>query len=119
MEIVEWQDVEPNAVWKHEAHDFTPWLAANLDRIGQAIGLDLELEATERPVGSFSADILAKTPDGRTVVVENQLYRSDHSHLGQLITYAAGLDAAHVIWIAASFREEYVTALQWLNENTR
>jgi hypothetical protein len=119
MEIVEWRDVEPSTVWRHEAHDFTPWLAENLDRIGQAIGLDLELEATERPVGSFSADILAKTTEGDVVVVENQLHRSDHSHLGQLITYAAGLDAAHVIWIAATFRDEYLTALQWLNENSR
>jgi hypothetical protein len=119
MEIVEWRDVEPNEVWKHEAHDFTPWLADNLDRIGRAIGLDLVLEATERPVGSFSADILAKTTEGHMVVVENQLHRSDHSHLGQLITYAAGLDAAHVIWIAATFRDEYLTALQWLNENSR
>ena len=29
-------------VWPHEAADFTPWLAQNLDQLGAALGLDLQ-----------------------------------------------------------------------------
>ena len=108
-------------VWSSESGDFTPWLAQeeNLALLGQAIDLDLELEAQEKNVGQFRADILCKdTRTGNWVLVENQLERTDHSHLGQLMTYAAGLDAVTIVWIAESFAEEHRAALDWLNEIT-
>lgn len=119
MKIVEWKSVSPNSVWSHEAHDFTPWLAQNLHHVGAVIGEDLELVATEMAVGPFWADIVAETIGGQRVVIENQLHPADHSHFGQLLTYAGGLDAAHVVWVSAAFKPEYASALQWLNENTR
>ncbi|MFT4603741.1 MAG: hypothetical protein ACI9W4_000456 [Rhodothermales bacterium] len=108
-------------VWKHEASDFTPWLAreANLALLGDVLGIDLELEGTEKNVGPFSADILCRnTLGGHYVLVENQLERTDHSHLGQLLTYAAGLNAVSVVWIAARFADEHRAAIDWLNEIT-
>ena len=108
-------------VWSSESGNFTPWLAqeGNLALLGEAIGLDLELEAQEKNVGPFRADILCKdTLNGNWVLVENQLERTDHSHLGQLMTYAAGLDAVTIVWIAESFAEEHRAALDWLNEIT-
>ena len=114
--------VSVKEVWKHEAEDFTPWLATdhNLRLLGETLGLELELEAMEVGVGNFSADIVAlDTVDGSKVVIENQLQRTDHSHLGQVLTYAAGLHALKVVWIAERFTDEHRAALEWLNENTR
>jgi hypothetical protein len=69
--------------------------------------LDLEFSQTEAAVGSFRADIEAKdTGRDRQVLIENQLEPTDHGHLGQLLTYAAGLDAAVIVWISPEIREE-------------
>ena len=110
--------VEPGNVWKSERSDFTPWLAApeNLSRLGDALRLDLEPMAREQPVGPFRADLLCRDAATRSpVVIEAQLGRTDHLHLGQILTYAAGLDAAAVVWLAARFRDEHRAALDWLN----
>jgi len=107
--------------WTDEARDFTPWLAQedNLALLGEAIGLELELERVEMSVGPYRADILCKdTLTGNWVLIENQLERTDHSHLGQLLTYAAGLNAVTIVWIAARITDEHRAALDWLNDIT-
>ena len=108
-------------IWTSEAGGFTPWLAEeqNLALLGDTIGIELELEAQEKTVGPFRADILCKdTANGNWVLIENQLERTDHTHLGQLLTYAAGLKAVTIVWIADKFTEEHRAALDWLNEIT-
>lgn len=108
-------------VWKTEAQDFTPWLAGeeNLALLGETINLELELEAVEKDVGPFRADILCRETDGNSLVlVENQVERTDHTHLGQLLTYAAGLNTVTIVWIAKHFTDEHRAALDWLNEIT-
>lgn len=117
-EIGKLSDIRPREAWQHEAYDFTPWLAENLDQLGDAIGLILEPEGTEIAVGAFSADLLAKDVSGRHVLVENQLETTDHNHLGQIMTYLAGLEAEIVVWVATEFRDQHVSALDWLNEHT-
>lgn len=109
--------------WLNEATHFTPWLASpeGMELLQEALGMELEVEATEKFVGPFKADILAKrtdTTDDHWVLIENQLERTDHRHLGQLLTYAAGLDAVTIVWIAESFAEEHRAALDWLNTVT-
>ena len=108
--------------WQSEAGDFTPWLAReeNLALLGDTIGnLQLELVSMEKNVGPFRADIVCVDTANRTkVLVENQLERTDHSHLGQLLTYAAGLEAVCIVWIAERFTEEHRAALDWLNRRT-
>jgi len=107
--------------WENEASQFTPWLAQpeNIEVLSEALGIELEVTGQEQSVGAFSADILCKdTATGQTVLIENQLERTDHTHLGQIITYAAGLDANTVVWISARLREEHRAAIDWLNENT-
>ena len=107
--------------WKNEAYDFTPWLALpeNLELLGDTIGIELEFVSMEKAVGPFSADILCKnTATDEWVLIENQLEKTDHSHLGQIITYAAGLQVTSIIWIAQRFTEEHRAALDWLNEHT-
>lgn len=108
--------------WDSEASDFTPWLAEeeNIALLADAIGLsELEVKAQEEPVGPFRADILCKdSSNDQYVLIENQLEKTDHTHLGQILTYAAGLDAVTIIWIAEKFTEEHRAAIDWLNRIT-
>ena len=113
------KEVSLREAWSHEAHSFTPWLADNLDRLSTSIGIPLELEGQEVSVESFSADILARNPQNDTrVLIENQLEQTDHTHLGQILTYLAGLEAQVVIWVASSFRDPHLSAVKWLNDHT-
>ena len=115
------EKVDLRSVWTDEAGDFTPWLASeeNLDLLGDTIGIELELDSTEKSVGPFNADILCKdTIDDQWVLIENQLERTDHPHLGQLLTYAAGLNAVTIVWIARRFSDQHRSALDWLNDIT-
>lgn len=105
-------------VWISESSDFTPWLAENIDVLADELGMTLTVVAQEVPVGAFRLDLHAVDEDGRVVVIENQLERTDHSHLGQCLVYASGLSASTVVWISSSFREEFRSALDWLNERT-
>lgn len=108
-------------IWKTEASDFTPWLAKeeNLNLLGDTIGIDLELEAQEKNVGPFKADILCKdTADNSWVLIENQLELTDHTHLGQILTYASGLNAVSIVWISQKFTDEHRATLDWLNDVT-
>lgn len=105
-------------VWKHEATVFTPWLADNIDLLSDAIDLPLTVVEQEVQVGEFRLDIHATDPDGRAVVIENQLAPSDHSHLGQLLVYASGLAASTAVWITTRMREDHRSALTWMNERT-
>lgn len=104
-------------VWPGEATHFTPWLAGNLDILSEALGLDLELVEVEKTIGSFSLDILAReVEEGYPVVIENQLEWSDHSHLGQLLTYVAGCNAGAAVWISPWIRPEHRQAINRLNQ---
>jgi hypothetical protein len=113
--------VDLREVFASEAGDFTPWLAReeNLALLAGSIGISLQCEAQEKEVGPFRADILCKdTVTDNWVLIENQIERTDHIHLGQLLTYAAGLQAVTIVWVAERFTEEHRAALDWLNERT-
>ncbi len=116
--------VDLRTAWETEAQDFTPWLAQdeNIAILGETLDMDLEVEAQEKDVGPFRADILCRDANGPDhdswVLIENQLERTDHTHLGQLMTYAAGLHTVTIIWIARRFTDEHRAALDWLNEIT-
>ena len=111
--------VPPREVWAHEAQDFTPWLLQNVDVLGDLLGMDLVLDVAEQPVGGFSLDLLGRDlSDDSVVIVENQLEQSDHAHLGQILTYAAGTNPTTIIWITTGFRPEHRAALDWLNEHS-
>ena len=109
--------LDPRTVWLHEAHNFTPWLLDNADALAGVLGIDIELSAAEHPVGGFALDLVGRDLTNNCVlIVENQLTITDHSHLGQILTYAAGTDAGTVVWMATAFREEHRQALDFLNE---
>lgn len=121
MKLGKIKKIDLRTIWASESSDFTPWLAKeeNIALLSDAIGMDLEVESQEKNVGPFRADILARdVATNHYVLIENQLEQTNHNHLGQIMTYAAGLDAFSIIWIAKSFTEEHRAALDWLNRIT-
>ncbi|HEY3287034.1 MAG TPA: DUF4268 domain-containing protein [Gemmatimonadaceae bacterium] len=114
--VGELQVLNPRDLWKHEERDFTPWLAQNISHLSDLIGFPIAVDQIEHKVGAYELDILGHVEDTETIVViENQLTQTDHAHLGQLLAYAAGLDAGMVIWVAADIRDEHRTTIEWLN----
>jgi len=121
MQLSKLEKVDLREVWKHEAQDFTNWLARpeNLELLSDEIGIDISLTQTEASVGNFNVDILAEEENtGRKIVIENQLEPTNHDHLGKIITYASGFDAEIIVWIVKSVRDEHKQAVDWLNEHT-
>lgn len=109
------------SVWENEQTGFSQWLSKdeNLKILSEEIGINLTLQETEARTGSFYIDILAtEVETDKKVVIENQLEKTNHDHLGKIITYASGYEAEYIIWIVKDFREEHKQALDWLNENT-
>ncbi len=118
MQLGKIRQVDLREVWPNEAQSFTPWLQTHPEELGEVLGLELEFEK-EKSVGAFSLDLFGTDLNtGKSVVVENQLERSDHSHLGQLLTYAGGLESGTIVWLAKEIRQEHRAALEWLNSVT-
>lgn len=104
-------------VWKKEAQDFTPWLYTNIDVLSDVLDIPLTAIDKEKKVGVFFADITAEDSTGQRVIIENQLEKTDHSHLGQILTYVSNLDAKIAVWISSRPRPEHIQAVKWLNES--
>jgi len=102
----------------HEAHNFTVWLENNIEALSDRLGFPLNVLEREKSVGSFNVDLFCEDIYGEYVIIENQLERTDHSHLGQLMTYLVNLDAKTAIWVATEIRSEHQRVIDWLNEMT-
>lgn len=126
-DLSRWEIVTPRRVplrdvWPHEQRDFSRWVKDNIEFLNEHLGVTVDPESLEPEVatGPFAADLVGNGTDDETgdvvkVVIENQLERTDHDHLGKVVTYAANHDATHAVWIAAEARPEHVRAVQWLN----
>lgn len=121
MELGKLEKVELRDIWKHEALDFTKWLAKeeNIAILSKELGIDIEVLEIEMNVGRYNVDIFAKdSQSDRKIIIENQLENTNHDHLGKVLVYSAGLDANIAIWIVKDVNEEHKQAIEWLNENT-
>ncbi len=119
VKLTKLMPVPVTSVWPTEPHHFTPWLLDNSEELSEILGLDIELEEREHKVGKYSLDLIGRElATDRPVIVENQFGPTDHTHLGQLLTYAGGTRPSTIIWIAEDFREEHRAALDWLNDVT-
>jgi len=112
------QFLNPRDLFPHEAHDFTVWLEQNIDVLADQIGLPLTVESREKKLGDFRADLICVDAQGNHVVVENQLEKSDHKHIGQVVTYLGVAKANTVIWITPEPRQEHIEAISNLNDIT-
>jgi hypothetical protein len=116
VQLAEIEEVDPATVF--QGAGFPDWLSANLDQLAKELGLSgLREVGRDVGVGSFTADILAQTDRGRRVAIGSHLEPSDHLHLGQMITFAAGLDVSAVVWISSRIGEEHRAVLDWLNQH--
>ena len=121
MKLGKLQEVDIRTVWPHEQCDFSKWLSEdeNIKELGDTLNLSLTDVETEKFVGNYRCDILCKDEiTGKVVLIENQLEPTNHDHLGKIITYASGLDAAVVVWIVSTARDEHASAIEWLNKHT-
>ena len=105
-------------VWKHEAFDLTRWLQDNIDVLNESIDLNISNPEIEQSAGSFKVNIVAEDDSGNPVIIENQLEKSDHDHLGKLITYLVAMGAKTAIWIVSDPRPEHLASISWLNESS-
>jgi len=105
-------------VWRHEAYDFTRWLQDNIDVLNDALGLTLVNVEREQAAGAFSIDLVAEDEGGGKVIIENQLEKSNHDHLGKVLTYMVAMEARCAVWIVAEPRPEHVSVIAWLNESS-
>ena len=112
------QRVQLREVWKHEARDFTTWLQNNIDVLNDVLDMSLQSAEREQSAGDFNVDLVAEDEDSNTIIIENQLEKSNHEHLGKLITYLTALGAKAAIWIVSNPRPEHVGAITWLNESS-
>ena len=121
MDLGKLENVELREVWDHEALDFTNWLAReeNINLLSEELGINgLKILQTEANAGDFKIDILAEDERGSKIIIENQLEKTNHDHLGKILTYASSQDAKYIIWIAKEIRDEHRRAIDWLNEHT-
>jgi len=112
--------INPREIWKHEANDFTQWLAKeeNISVLCEELELNLENIKPEASAGRYNVDLVADDIDSkRKVIIENQLESTDHKHLGQLLTYASAYDASIIIWVVTDYTEEHRQAIDWFNRN--
>ena len=105
-------------LWKKEDKDFTKWLEKNIEYLNEALDFDITIESREEKVGPFKVDLFGEDTFGNKVIIENQLEKTDHDHLGKVLTYLTNLEANTAIWITSKPTEEHTKAIDWLNETT-
>ena len=112
------QRVPIREVWRYEDREFTPWLQENIEVLNEILDFKLNSAEREQPIGTFSVDLIAEDNSGNPVIIENQFGKTDHDHLGKLLTYLTFIDAKTAIWIAEDPRPEHINTITWLNESS-
>ena len=117
MNVSKLTKVKIKDIWKTEDRDFTPWLVENISRLNEDIGFNIQDPQKENRLENFIVDIVAEDDEGK-VIIENQYNKSDHDHLGKLLTYLSNVQGTKkAIWIVEEARADHVTTINWLNEN--
>lgn len=118
MEIKKLDYVNIRDIWKNEATNFTTWLEKNIILLNEILPFKINNVEREQSVGTFSVDLKGIDENGDLVIIENQFGKTDHDHLGKIVTYFSNLDAKTAIWICEDPRPEHKEAIDWLNKFT-
>ncbi|MEZ5163449.1 MAG: DUF4268 domain-containing protein [Fimbriimonadaceae bacterium] len=101
---------------------FSDWLASEegAETIADELGISIENTTRESRPGDFPCDIVGNLvgDEDHVIIIENQFGRTDHDHLGKLLTYAASHRAMTGVWIAERVANDHRTVVDWLNANT-
>ncbi len=120
MELGTWEKIPLREIWAREDTNFTPWLEQHLPELQRAIHalapITITDTQTEVSTEDVRCDILGNVGEEK-IIIENMLEKSDFEHLGKCITYASKHKAKHIVWVAEEFKEEHLSAIDWLNEN--
>lgn len=112
------ESISVRKIWENEAKHFTPWLAENASLLFEEIGITAENIKTQENAGRYFVDITAEESlTEKKIIVENQLERTDHDHLGKLLTYASSFDACIIVWVVIDTTEEHQKAIEWFNDH--
>lgn len=108
-------------VWKRET-DFSDWLVSDdgVAFLAEELGIEIENPTRESRPGDFPCDIVANLlgDENHKIVIENQYGKTNHDHLGKLLTYAAVHKAMTGVWISETISDDHRQVIDWLNENT-
>lgn len=121
MRISKRQQVSLREVWPLET-SFSDWLVseAGLSLIAEDIGIEVEDPRRECRPGDFRCDVVghALGDENHVIVIENQYGKTDHDHLGKMLTYAAVHAATTGIWLTERVSEDHRQVIDWLNNIT-
>lgn len=121
MRISKRQQVSLREVWPLET-SFSDWLVseAGLSLIAEDIGIEVEDPRRECRPGDFRCDVVghALGDESHVIVIENQYGKTDHDHLGKMLTYAAVHAATTGIWLTERVSEDHRQVIDWLNNIT-
>ncbi len=112
------ESIQLRELWKHEERDFSAWLENNIEALEDVLDISLTAVQRGKKAGPFQVDLVAEDGDGNLVIIENQLEKTDHDHLGKVLTYLTNLEAKTAIWITSEPRPEHIRSVAWLNEAT-
>lgn len=116
-EIAKIKKLSIRDIW-HKEEEFTKWLEKNIDSLAEVLGFDINIISREEKVGPFKVDLYGEDKSGNKVIIENQFEETDHTHLGQILTYTVNLEANACVWIVEDPVEEHANVIDWLNEVT-
>jgi len=116
------EKVDVTQYWQSAAADFAPWLCLeeNIQLLGEAIGLSIEVVLNAEQMADYRADLLCREVGTKNwILIGSQLRPTDEQQFGQWLTECAGLDGAAIIWIASQFAPEHLKLLNWLNQHAQ
>ncbi|MBN1572940.1 MAG: DUF4268 domain-containing protein [Deltaproteobacteria bacterium] len=105
-------------IWPNE-RDLSNWIAKHIELLNDLLNTQIEIEGIEVPAQNFFIDLMGTDKISQVpVIIENQFGKSDHDHLGKLITYSSVKEAGIAILISNEIQYAHRKAINWQNQIT-